>query len=76
MPTKRGALRSATAEIDLVQRAWEEFKGMRSRLILEDELLWRELTDRYGDYFEGGTGADAIQSLIERIDFDEKAQAP
>ena len=60
------------AEIDLVQRAWEEFKGMHSRLILEDELLWRELTDRYGEYFEGGTGADAIKSLIERIDFDEE----
>ena len=60
------------SEIDLVQRAWEEFKGLHSRLILEDELLWRELTDRYGDYFEGGTGADAIKSLIERIDFDEE----
>ncbi|MGA0217528.1 MAG: DNA-directed RNA polymerase subunit beta', partial [Ilumatobacteraceae bacterium] len=60
------------AEIDLVQRAWEEFKGLHSRLILEDELLWRELTDRYGDYFEGGTGADAIKSLIDRIDFDEE----
>ncbi|MED5298717.1 MAG: DNA-directed RNA polymerase subunit beta', partial [Actinomycetota bacterium] len=60
------------AEIDLVQRAWEEFKGMHSRLILEDELLWRELTDRYGEYFEGGTGADAIKSLIDRIDFDEE----
>ncbi|MFZ2441081.1 MAG: DNA-directed RNA polymerase subunit beta', partial [Ilumatobacteraceae bacterium] len=32
--------------------------------------LWRELRDRYGDYFEGGTGADAIKSLIDRIDFD------
>ncbi|MFM2070624.1 MAG: DNA-directed polymerase beta subunit, partial [Actinomycetota bacterium] len=26
--------------------------------------------ERYGDYFEGGTGADAIKSLIDRIDFD------
>ena len=30
--------------------------------------------DRYGDYFEGGTGADAIKSLIDRIDFDEEEQ--
>ena len=35
-------------------------------------MLWRELRDRYGDYFEGGTGADAIKSLIDRIDFDEE----
>ena len=27
---------------------------------------------RYGEYFEGGMGADAIKSLIDRIDFDEE----
>ena len=35
-------------------------------------MLWRELRDRYGDYFEGGMGADAIKALIDRIDFDEE----
>ena len=35
-------------------------------------MLWRELRDKYGDYFEGGTGADAIKQLIDRIDFDEE----
>jgi DNA-directed RNA polymerase subunit beta' len=29
-------------------------------------MLWRELEDRYGDYFEGGMGAEAIKKLIER----------
>ena len=59
-------------ELDLLQRTWDEFKSLHSRLILDDELLWRELRDRYGDYFEGGTGADAIKALIDRIDFDEE----
>ncbi|MEK9838844.1 MAG: DNA-directed RNA polymerase subunit beta', partial [Ilumatobacter sp.] len=59
-------------ELDLVERAWDEFKSLHSRKIIEDELLWRELTDKYSDYFEGGTGADAIKSLIERIDFEEE----
>ncbi len=58
------------SEIDLVQRTWEEFKSLFGRKIIDDELLWRELRDRYGDYFEGGMGADAIKSLIDRIDFD------
>ena len=60
------------SELDLVGRAWDEFKSLHSRLIIDDELLWRELRDRYGDYFEGGTGADAIKQLIDRIDFDEE----
>jgi DNA-directed RNA polymerase subunit beta' len=57
-------------ELDLIERTWSEFKSLHGRLIIEDELLWRELRDRYGDYFEGGTGADAIKALIDRIDFD------
>jgi DNA-directed RNA polymerase subunit beta' len=60
------------AELDTLQRAWDEFRSIFPRQIIEDELLWRELRDRYGDYFDGGTGADAIKSLIDRIEFDEE----
>ncbi len=59
-------------ELDVLDRAWDEFKGLFGRQILEDELLWREMTDRWGDYFEGGMGADALAQLIERIDFDNE----
>jgi DNA-directed RNA polymerase subunit beta' len=62
----------ADAELELVQRAFVEFKDLHGRKIIEDELLWRELKDRYGDYFEGGMGAEAIANLIERIDLDEE----
>jgi len=58
------------AELELVQRAFDEFKTLHGRKIIEDELLWRELRDRFGDYFEGGMGAEAIARLINRIDFD------
>jgi DNA-directed RNA polymerase subunit beta' len=60
------------AEMDLLQRAFDEFRDLFARKIIEDEMLWRELKDRYGEYFEGGMGADAIKSLIDRIDFDEE----
>ena len=51
---------------------WDEFKDLYPRQIIEDEMLWRELQDRFGDYFEGGMGADAIKLLIDRIDLDEE----
>jgi DNA-directed RNA polymerase subunit beta' len=57
-------------EIELAQRAFDEFKSLHSRKILEDELLWRELRIRYEDYFEGGMGAETISRLIDRIDLD------
>jgi DNA-directed RNA polymerase subunit beta' len=62
----------ADAELDLVKRAFDEFRDLHSRKIIEDELLWRELKDRYGDYFRGGMGAEAIAQLISEIDFDEE----
>ncbi|MBW3537168.1 MAG: DNA-directed RNA polymerase subunit beta', partial [Actinobacteria bacterium] len=60
------------AELELVQRAFDEFRDLFARRIIEDEMLWRELTDRYGEYFEGGMGAEAIGQLIDRIDLDEE----
>ena len=57
-------------EIELAQRAFDEFKSLHSRKIIEDELLWRELRIRYEEYFEGGMGAEAISRLIDRIDLD------
>jgi DNA-directed RNA polymerase subunit beta' len=61
-------------ELDLVGRAFDEFKDLFARKIIEDEMLWRELMDRYGEYFEGGMGADAIARLIDRIDLDGDEQ--
>ncbi|HXH56298.1 DNA-directed RNA polymerase subunit beta' [Iamia sp.] len=57
-------------ELERLDRAFDEFQKLFARQILDDEMLWRELVYRYGDYFEGGMGADAIKQLIDRIDFD------
>ncbi len=62
----------ADLEANLCERAFDEFKGLFPRQIVEDEMLWRELVDRYSEYFEGGMGADAIAQLVERLDFDEE----
>ncbi len=60
------------SEVDLLQRTYDEFRDLFARKIIEDEMLWRELRERYGEYFEGGMGADAIKQLIDRIDLDEE----
>ena len=60
------------AELDVCKRTWDVFNSLHSRMIIEDDVLWRELEDKYGEYFVGGTGADAIKQLIDSIDFDEE----
>jgi DNA-directed RNA polymerase subunit beta' len=59
-------------ERDLANRAFETFETLHSRAIIEDEVLYREMDFRYGEYFEGGMGADAILQLIDRMDLDQE----
>ena len=67
-----GVRERANEDIALARRAFDEIAGLHGRKIIEDELLWRELRSRYGDYFEGGMGAEAIARLIDRLDLDEE----
>ena len=62
----------AEQDMTMARRALEELGNLHARKIIEDELLWRELKGRYGSYFEGGMGAEAIAQLIDRIDLDEE----
>ncbi len=36
-------------------------------------MLCREMRDRYGEYFDGGMGAEPSSELLERIDLEAEA---
>ncbi len=59
-------------EVEVAEKAFDAFKDLHGRLIIEDEVLWRELRERFGEYFEGGMGAEAIAKLIARLDLGEE----
>ena len=59
-------------ERELARQSFDTFEGLHSRQIIEDEVLYREMDFRYGEYFEGGMGADAILQLIDRMNLDEE----
>ncbi len=60
----------ADAEIDFVKSVWDAFRGLSPKQLVDDERVWRELVDRYEEYFSGGMGAEAIKDLISRIDME------
>ncbi|MDQ3237209.1 MAG: DNA-directed RNA polymerase subunit beta' [Actinomycetota bacterium] len=70
---------SMQEQIELVRRSWEEFQTLEPRQIVDDEELFREMKDRFGDeygfgvYFRGGMGAEAIRDLIVQVDLTEEA---
>jgi len=55
-------------ELDRLDAVWSRFKNLKVQDLEGDELLYRELRDRYGVYFKGSMGALAIQSRLETFD--------
>ena len=55
-------------EAELLQDAFDTFKTMKPKQLIESEQLWREIIDRYGDYYTGGMGAEFVKDLIGRLD--------
>ncbi|RAY15163.1 DNA-directed RNA polymerase subunit beta' [Actinomadura craniellae] len=64
----------AQREIDRLEEVWTRFKGLKVQDLEGDEMLYREMRDRFGRYFEGGMGARAIQARLENFDLDAEAE--
>jgi DNA-directed RNA polymerase subunit beta' len=60
--------RRADKEIDLVEAIWDRFRGLKVADLEGDELLYRGMQDRFGNYFEGSMGAAAIKRRLETFD--------
>jgi DNA-directed RNA polymerase subunit beta' len=63
----------AQRQIDRLDEVLDLFRKLSVRQLIVDEVLYRELEDRFGDYFHGGMGAEALKQIIS--DFDIEAEA-
>ena len=64
----------AQRELDRLDEIWTTFTKLAPKQLIVDEVLYRELIDRYGEYFTGAMGAEAIKKLIETFDIDAEAE--
>ncbi len=62
-------------EIDRLTEVWDRFKNLKVQDLEGDELLYREMTYRFGKYFEGYMGAMAIQKRLQSFDLDAEAES-
>ena len=62
----------ANREIARLEEVWDTFKNLKVQDLLGDELLYREMKNWFGKYFEGYMGATAIQKRLQ--DFDVEAE--
>jgi DNA-directed RNA polymerase subunit beta' len=63
----------AQREIDRIEEVWSRFRGLKVQDLEGDELLYREMRDRFGRYFRGGMGAQAIQERVGSFDLEAEA---
>ncbi len=78
---KEGAEREANAlrrradkEVADLEAVWERFKNLKVQDLEGDEILYRQMRDRYGRYFDGGMGAQALQKRLETFDLEGEAE--
>ena len=60
-------------EIDHLDLVWSSLKSMKPKQLIDDERVWRDLNERFGQdgetvYFAGGMGAEAVKDLVSRLD--------
>jgi DNA-directed RNA polymerase subunit beta' len=65
----------ADAEIADLERVWDRFVTLKVQDLEGDEILYRKMRDRYGRYFRGGMGAQAIKDRLENFDLQSESQA-
>jgi len=65
----------AQRELDRLDEVLDTFRKLEVKQLISDEMLYRELRDRFGDYFEGGMGAESLQTLLRNFDLDAEAES-
>ena len=62
-------------EAEHLDRVWDRFKNLKVADLEGDEALYRSMIDKYGMYFEGAMGAEAIKKRLESFDLEAEAEA-
>jgi DNA-directed RNA polymerase subunit beta' len=66
--------RRADQQIERLDRIFDRFRTLKVQDLEGDEMLFREMRDRYGRWFDGGMGAEAIQKRLESFDLQAEAE--
>ncbi|MDK8346926.1 DNA-directed RNA polymerase subunit beta' [Brevibacterium sp. UMB1308A] len=67
--------RHADRELDRIEKVWDRFKNLKVSDLEGDESLYRDMVARFGIYFTGAMGAEAIQQRLRDFDLEGEAEA-
>lgn len=55
-------------EIEKIERVFNRFKNLKVQDLEGDGILYKDMKRLYGDWFEGGMGAETVQKRLETYD--------
>jgi DNA-directed RNA polymerase subunit beta' len=63
----------ANNELEHLDKVLDTFKRLKLKQLIPEELVYRDMRDRFGDYFKGGMGAEAVRELLDSLDLDAES---
>jgi DNA-directed RNA polymerase subunit beta' len=78
---REDAREAAVDAVNRLEQTWQLFRDLEPKMIVNDEMIFRELKDRFGSaygfgvYFKGGMGAEAVRELLRDLDLDAEAKS-
>ena len=65
---------AAERETEHLDDVLYSFKSLSIKQLVADDVVYRSLRERFGDYFDGGMGAEAIKRLLLDLDLEAEAE--
>jgi DNA-directed RNA polymerase subunit beta' len=65
----------AQRDLDRLEAVWNRFKTLKVQDLEGDEILYREMKTRFGKYFEGYMGAEAIKKRLGTFDLAAESES-
>jgi len=62
-------------DTDHLDETLTAFKALNVKQLVADDAVYRSLRERFGDYFDGGMGAESIKRLLQDLKLEEEADS-
>ena len=72
--TSSGSPSAAERETEHLDDVLSAFKTPAVKQLVADDSVYRSLRERFGDYFDGGMGAEAIKRLLVDLDLEAEGE--
>jgi len=61
-------------QVEYLRGVFDDFKNLEAKQLIDEDQKFRDLRERYADYFRGGMGAETVRELLLNLDLKGEAE--